>query len=194
MSLKHVILGLLHEGPLTGYDIRHRITAAGLWSADQAQIYRTLASLTKIKLVTRHTVVQTDRPSQHPHEITAAGRAELRSWLASPAEVPTGPRDPFDLRVWFGSLCPPANTRQTLAERRADLQAVEEELTSERWERGTDLGSALRYAARARRLAHIRTEITWLDATDDLLARFDSDAGDATRADDDTPALKDASA
>jgi len=173
VSLKHVILGLLHECPLTGYDLRQRIASAGIWSADQAQIYRTLTGLTKAKMVTRHTVVQTDRPSQHPHEITDAGREEFQRWLASPPEMSSGPRDPFDLHLWFGGLCPLPTTRRTLAERRSELQEIEAELTAEEWPRGTDPQAALRYAARARRLVHIRTELSWLDATDALLARFD---------------------
>ncbi|MDO5682283.1 MAG: PadR family transcriptional regulator [Propionibacteriaceae bacterium] len=173
MSLKHVILGLLHDEPLTGYDLRHRIAEAGLWSADQAQIYRTLAALTKAGLVTRHTVVQTDRPSQHPHEITETGRSELGSWLGRPLEQAPGPRETFDLRLWFGGLGSAADARSTLAERREELITLIDALTNVQ-RPGPDLASALRYAVQIRRLAHLRTELTWLDATDTVLAHLDS--------------------
>ncbi|MDO5500487.1 MAG: PadR family transcriptional regulator [Propionibacteriaceae bacterium] len=179
MSLKHAILGLLAEGPLTGYDLKHRIDEAGVWSADQSQIYRTLATMTADGWVTRHTVVQTDRPSQHPHQLTEAGRAEFQRWLGAPPEAPGGPRDPFDLRLWFGAHLPAAVTRRALAERRAELAEVEQELVEDASPSGPGLASALRHAAQARQLAHVRTELAWLDATDDVLARFDTSRKEA---------------
>ena len=45
VSLELVILGLLDERPLTGYDLKTRGLSGAvgtLWTADQAQIYRTL--------------------------------------------------------------------------------------------------------------------------------------------------------
>ena len=45
MSLRHALLGVLKDQPLTGYDlVRHfQGTVGFLWSAPQSQIYHTLA-------------------------------------------------------------------------------------------------------------------------------------------------------
>ena len=45
MSLGHAILGFLNREPMTGYDLKTRCfddDAAHFWTADQAQVYRTL--------------------------------------------------------------------------------------------------------------------------------------------------------
>jgi DNA-binding PadR family transcriptional regulator len=53
MSLKHAILGFLSIRPLSGYDLKKAIdgTVGHFWTADQAQIYRMLASLVGEELV-----------------------------------------------------------------------------------------------------------------------------------------------
>lgn len=175
MSLNHVLLGILAGGPATGYQLRQVIDRdlAGLWRADQSQIYRSLTSLVRDGLVSRSTIVQTDRPSQHPHTITEAGRAELRSWLAETPESLPAARDPLLLRVWFLGREDPDLARRTLAVRRKDLVALEAELAAQAhgdWPRSSEPTDAVRYAARAHRLAHIRTDLAWIDATDRLLA------------------------
>ncbi len=177
--MNHVLLGILADGPATGYQLKQVIDAdlVGLWRADQSQIYRSLTALVRDGLASRSTVIQTDRPSQHPHTITEAGRAELSSWLSeSPEPVPTA-RDPLLLRVWFLGREDPDLARRTLAVRRKDLVALEAQLTTQahqEWPRGSDPNDALRYAARAHRLAHIRTDLAWIDATDRLLASLDA--------------------
>lgn len=175
MSLNHVLLGILAGGPATGYQLRQVIDRdlAGLWRADQSQIYRSLTSLVRDGLVSRSTIVQTDRPSQHPHTITEAGRAELRSWPAETPESLPAARDPLLLRVWFLGREDPDLARRTLAVRRKDLVALEAELAAQAhgdWPRSSEPTDAVRYAARAHRLAHIRTDLAWIDATDRLLA------------------------
>ena len=48
MSLAYAILGLLQQEERTGYDLKTSCfnqTVAHLWSADQAQIYKTLDKL-----------------------------------------------------------------------------------------------------------------------------------------------------
>jgi DNA-binding PadR family transcriptional regulator len=86
MSLKHAILGFLNYEPSTGYDLKASFdnSVRHFWPADQAQIYRTLAELTKEGLATMETIPQEDRPNKKVYQITEAGRVELRGWLDSP--------------------------------------------------------------------------------------------------------------
>jgi PadR family transcriptional regulator, regulatory protein AphA len=48
MSLDYAILGFLNYHPYTGYDLKKIFDSSvhHFWSADQSQIYRTLARLT----------------------------------------------------------------------------------------------------------------------------------------------------
>lgn len=90
MSIRYAILGLLSWQPLTGYDLKQifRDSATMYWSGSSNQIYRTLVTLHEEGLVTRETVDQDSGPSRKIYTITGTGRAELRTWLLSPPEVP----------------------------------------------------------------------------------------------------------
>lgn len=172
--MKYALLGLLAERDMTGYDLKHMLDSSGLWSADQSQIYRTLASLVEGGLATRRTVVQHDRPNQHPHSITVAGTRDLDAWLSGPLEVMPGERDPFLVRLRFLGRLGAGEARRTLAARRGEILALQASLHEDRWPRGARLDFALQYATRARQLAQVRTELAWLEATDELIARFDN--------------------
>ncbi len=89
MSLEYAILGFLNYLPQTGYDLKKRFdnSVQHFWSADQSQIYRTLARITEQGWAEVEIVEQTNRPDRKVYHITPAGREELRRWLAGP--IPT---------------------------------------------------------------------------------------------------------
>ena len=86
MSLEYAILGFLNYHPYTGYDLKKIFDTSvrHFWSADQSQIYRTLARLMEQGHVAMEKVPQADRPDRKVYSITETGRAELLRWLASP--------------------------------------------------------------------------------------------------------------
>ncbi|MCM2413044.1 PadR family transcriptional regulator [Streptomyces sp. RKAG290] len=80
MSLRHALLGLLAEGPASGYDLlgTFRTSLAHVWPATQSQIYTELTKLDAAGL----TRVASEGPrGRKTYELTEAGRAELREWL-----------------------------------------------------------------------------------------------------------------
>ncbi len=89
MSLPHAILGFLNYKPLSGYDLKKIFDTSvqHFWSADQSQIYRTLARLTEQGWAEMQVVEQSDRPDRKVYHITQAGRDELRQWLLSPIRL-----------------------------------------------------------------------------------------------------------
>lgn len=102
MILARIILGFLATRPMTGYDLMRafRSSATYFWSADKAQIYRTLARLVADGHARVETVAGEQAPDRRVHEITASGRALLREWLAS--DLDRSPeRDAFLARVFF---------------------------------------------------------------------------------------------
>lgn len=80
MSLRHGLLGLLAEGPASGYDLARRFSEvlAPIWPAQHPKIYAELGRMATEGLI--------DVDSRGPrgrkaYRITEAGRAEIRHWL-----------------------------------------------------------------------------------------------------------------
>ncbi len=170
MSLEHAILGFLADGPMTGYDLKTRrfdTTASHVWTADQAQIYRTLDRMVRKRLATARAVAQRGRPDRRVYTITPRGREELRSWLESEAEV-TVRRDPFLLRLMFASELDDASLLDLLSETRAANMDRLESLRSRIAEspRDTREGAIRRMTLEAS-AADVRAQVDWLDASMD---------------------------
>lgn len=103
MSLAHAMLGILHQAPMTGYDLKTRYFDRSIryfWPADQAQIYRTLDKMEERGWVESAIEFQEGRPNRKVYHITDTGRAELDRWLHEPDRFVTY-RDPFLIQIFF---------------------------------------------------------------------------------------------
>ena len=102
MSLEYAILGFLQTTPLSGYDLKKVFdkSAKHFWSADQSQIYRTLARLTSDEMVSMETVIQDNRPNSKVYQITGKGKEEFNRWLASPISQ-VEPRVSWLIQLFF---------------------------------------------------------------------------------------------
>ncbi len=115
MSLPHLLLGLLHAEPRTGYElaraIRDEIEPA--WSAGYSQIYPVLARLRRSGWVRLRTLGPRRGPPRLLYRATAAGRRELQRWLS---ETPPAPRhnDALLLRLALLDALPAAERRHAL--------------------------------------------------------------------------------
>jgi DNA-binding PadR family transcriptional regulator len=83
MSLRHGLLGLLVDGPSSGYDLVKRFdtSLANVWPATQSQVYGDLAHLNADELID---VAPEGPRGRKEYTITEAGLAELRRWLTEP--------------------------------------------------------------------------------------------------------------
>lgn len=106
MSLDHAILGFLSYSPSTGYDLKKIFdqSVRHFWSADQSQIYRTLARLTEEGLVEMSVVEQTERPDRKVYTLTAKGFDQLKEWLSGPFNGGEA-RNPVLLQTFFSGKC-----------------------------------------------------------------------------------------
>lgn len=104
MSLDHAILGFLHYGPSSGYDLKalFDLSVRHFWPADQSQIYRTLARLTEKGLVEMERVEQEERPDRKVYRLTPTGEEELHQWLATPLPMQGG-RNAALVQVFFAA-------------------------------------------------------------------------------------------
>ncbi|MEH2071152.1 MAG: PadR family transcriptional regulator [Nostoc sp.] len=108
MSLAHVILGLLQQQAMTGYDLKTSCfdqCIAHLWPADQAQIYRTLEKLVEQSYITCTIEIQHDRPNRKVYSITESGKAELLQWLGIHQSLPIV-REPMLIQLHFAEQLP----------------------------------------------------------------------------------------
>ena len=129
MSLPHVLLGLLHAVPRTGYDLAKTIEdeLSAAWSAGVSQIYPALARLRRNGWVLLRTLGPRRGPPRLLYRVTAAGRRELARWLASPPPAERR-HDPLLVRLAFLDTLPAAERRRVLADIDAAIAAE-----MERW-------------------------------------------------------------
>ncbi|MDQ1399177.1 MAG: hypothetical protein QOK20_1109, partial [Acidimicrobiaceae bacterium] len=74
------VLGLLHRGPMTGWDVA-RLAEVGLgdfWNVTQSQVYRELRSLDAMRLVEAGPSGPRDKK---PYVITDKGRDAFAVWI-----------------------------------------------------------------------------------------------------------------
>lgn len=122
MSLRHGLLGLLAEGPASGYDLTRRFeqVLGAVWPAGHPQIYGELSRLAGDGLIE----IDSEGPrGRKAYRITDSGLAEIRRWLAEPSEVDHTTRLQSLLRSFFFWLMEPADLHAHLV-READFFAA----------------------------------------------------------------------
>jgi DNA-binding PadR family transcriptional regulator len=147
--LRHALLGLLADRPMSGYDLAQRFEASvgATWSAGHSQIYPELNRLADEGLVEAGPPGPRGRKT---YAITAAGLDAVRSWLAD-TEPDRTIRDEAALRTFFLWLMEPEDAR---AHVEAELDAARTSLTTLR-----ATAAARRPATPAERSQRIALEI-----------------------------------
>ena len=120
MSLRHAVLGLLEVEPSTGYELARKfdVSLANAWHASHSQIYPELAKLEEAGLVE---VVGEGARGSRTYAATAAGREEIRRWVAE-TEPNRGQRSETMLRWFLGCLLEPEDRRAYFASELAGLE------------------------------------------------------------------------
>lgn len=123
MSLRHALLGVIKDTPLSGYDlVRHfQGTVGYLWSAPQSQIYPELRRMEAEGLVEARVAPRGRRAQKRIYSVTEAGMAELRRWATDFMPLPAQ-RDPIVLKAAFFDLAPLESVREQLRAHIAQFQ------------------------------------------------------------------------
>lgn len=137
MSLRHGILGLLKNAPLTGYHLKKLFdrTLNNVWTASLSQIYRELAALQKDGLVSSRVLAQNDRPDKREYAITPSGRQAFSAWLMETPEAFISPkRDAFMLRLFFAADMGAVHVKEQLQlfveDRQRAVEAMDKEVSA----------------------------------------------------------------
>jgi DNA-binding PadR family transcriptional regulator len=153
------LLGLLHEGPMTGGQLMAAAERrlGPFWSMTRSQVYRELPALAEAGYV------KLGKPgprSSQPYSITAAGKRAFARWLGE-APGRDAVRNPVALRVAFGPQHSAAALRQLYAganEYHTAALASAREQAREARKAGDEYGAgALEFA-----VAYHRAALSWL--------------------------------
>lgn len=166
MSLRAALLGLLAEGPATGYALIKDFDVASsvIWPAPKGEVYRELAKLEKEGFAARGAEMGARR--QREWRITAKGRAELKRWLESAPDY-TLRYEPI-LRAAFFSTLRSGEVRELVERDRAFFAA--ELKTLKDVQRGGGGSSRARYGL-PMAVAFYEAMLKWCDAADAIARR-----------------------
>ncbi len=130
------LLGFLHDGPQSGWDLATTARAAigDFWSLTQSQIYRELAAMAVAGLVVADEIGSRDR---RPYRLTDAGRAAFQQWLE---------RDPGQEQIRYPLLLTLAFARHLSPERVARFLVDHRALHAARLGKYRQLEAAARQA------------------------------------------------
>ncbi|WP_432991349.1 PadR family transcriptional regulator [Dactylosporangium sp. CA-233914] len=170
MSIRHGLLALLRRGPMHGYQLRSSFeeSTGGTWPLNIGQVYTTLARLERDELVR----ALPEAEGQRPYEITAAGRAEVAAWFATPVERADRPRDELAVKLALAITTPGVDVAAVVqAQRTASMRAMQEYTRMKRSaEAPGDLPWRLVLDAM---VFQAEAELRWLDHCESSLRRYE---------------------
>ena len=175
MSTRLVILGLLRERPLYGYEIKQIIEEhMGDWTNIAfGSIYFALRKLSEEEFVEQVAVEQEgSRPSRTIYQITHAGRAEFLRLLRAVWREVERHYYAIDIALAFMEALPVEEVKAYLRERIGQLEGILEHIGEHRAEQMTqEKVPAAAAAVFDHGLAHFQAELAW---TQDVLTKVKS--------------------
>jgi len=185
VSIRHFVLGLLTQEPMSGYDVK-RLFKSLNWLIDSpsfGSLYPALHSLLEDGLVTVEVVPSQGKPPRKIYSITPAGREVLAEWMDQP--IDSG----FSLKTFVMRLALAGSLSHTclvehLQQRRDQVAEHQRTLeqNAEEVDENADLGERLTLDYG---LALAMAELNWLDRALTRLSRppLSVEAAEATQGD-----------
>ena len=174
MSIRHALLALLSEGPKYGLQLRQEFeTRTGeVWPLNVGQVYTTLQRLERDGMVESEGA--DDAGPQKGFRITPAGAEELATWLRTPPDLSSPPRDELVMKVLIAVHAPGVDVSEVVqTHRRYLVQLMQEWTRLKEYSADRDLAFALVVDAELFRLDSV---VRWLDAADGRIKRAAADS------------------
>jgi DNA-binding PadR family transcriptional regulator len=162
-----VVLGLLAEDPMHGYDLleRYRGRSMDLWSGvGRASVYQALRRLEAGGYVTGKDQAGDDGPDRRVYRITRPGRDRLRAGLLERLADDAAYEVPAATALGFAHLLTADEARKGAAQREAAANALLSRIAADRERAAGMKGPAASLAARMldEQEAFARAELAWL--------------------------------
>jgi DNA-binding PadR family transcriptional regulator len=173
MSVRHAMLALLSEGPKYGLQLREEFESrtGEVWPLNVGQVYSTLQRLERDGLVESDGT--SDEGPQKGYLITAEGEQELATWLRTPPDLSSPPRDELVMKVLVALHVPSADVHAVIqAHRRYLVELMQQWTRIKEDDNGTDLNMSLAVDAELFRLDSV---VRWLDAAEGHVNRAAAD-------------------
>ena len=170
MSVRHALLALLSDGPKYGLQLRQEFEdrTGEVWPLNVGQVYTTLQRLERDGLV--ESEGDADEGPQRGFRITAEGAAELATWLRTPPDMTSPPRDELVIKVLVALRLPGVDVRDVVQVHRRYVVELMQQWTRLKDDAAEhEIGFLLAVDAELFRLDSV---IRWLDAADGRLARL----------------------
>ncbi len=104
-TMEFVLLGLLADRPMHGYDLYHELTGmpglSMLWNVKQSLLYSILEKMEDRGWLSSQRIEGETRPARKEYQLTPAGEGALKEWIASPVERPREVRQVFLAKYFF---------------------------------------------------------------------------------------------
>ncbi len=158
MLHRYLILGLLMDSPMSGYDIRKQVNAAlgMVTNASYGTLYPTLHKLLAQGAVGVQEISQIGRPAKKVYQITERGRQEVLDWLKQPADDQL--QREFLLKLYLARNLSANDVLALVSARRAKLEFERQALQADKSGAGSpQAGWVADYA-----LAMCDAEVEWL--------------------------------
>src|SRR5665213_656998 len=169
MSVQHALLALLSEGPKYGLQLRQEFeeSTGEIWPLNVGQVYTTLQRLERDGFVESD---DTEEPGpRNSFRITESGQQELSTWLSTPPDMTSPPRDELVIKVLSAIKVPGVNVHDVIQVHRRYLVGLMQQWTRlKEDEADFDLSFALVVDAELFRLDSV---VRWLDSADGRLRR-----------------------
>jgi DNA-binding PadR family transcriptional regulator len=168
MSIRHALLALLSEGPKYGLQMRDEFEqrTGEVWPLNVGQVYTTLQRLERDGLVVSD---GEGEGAQKSYRITADGTSELGTWLRTPPDLSSPPRDELVIKVLVAIRVTGVDVNDVIQAHRRHVVELMQEWTRVKRDAGPDdLSLTLVVDAELFRLDSV---IRWLDAAESRLRR-----------------------
>jgi PadR family transcriptional regulator AphA len=171
VSIRHLILGLLTQQPMSGYDIRRFLKSLSwlIESPSFGTIYPTLRALREDDMVTVEVISRQDKPPRKIYTITEPGKQALQEWMDQPL-VPDASLKAFVMRLVLSNSLSHTGLIAHLQQRRSQVAAhfATLEQLAEAPNGMTDDGHRIAFDYS---LALAGAELTWLDSALERLSQ-----------------------
>jgi DNA-binding PadR family transcriptional regulator len=164
-----VVLGLLAEEPLYGYDLleRFRSRSMGFWvEVGKASVYQTLRRLERDRSIGGRSQEGPEGPDRRVYRITRTGRERLKRGLVERAATLEPYETDGGLALGFVHLLPASDARMVVDERETAVRDLLDALKTERTRAvaGTGAGHSVSTAMLDRQSAFAKAELVWIKA------------------------------
>ena len=172
MTVRRGLLAILDQGPCYGYQLRSEFErrTGSTWPLNAGQVYSTLERHERDGLVTKK---NSDGQGHVYFEITEAGRAEARSWLASPVQRSAESRDELAIKLAVAATLSGVDVSAMIDTQRETTLAYLETLRAATFDGEPKQGPAqLAWSLiQDRMIMSVEAEIRWLDQSAKRLAQ-----------------------